>query len=249
MGNEQPKRTLGIDLKVEGNEVTIREGAAAELLPPIKPEKVAIIGDFRAVGRYLNGRTGPKTDNQLQLADPKNAIILTNKEKMTIRLMTNPNSPIAAEVLGKAERSEELSLFGINTGKSYRRDELFKLVRMNRILFSDYQEHSDLLAALKSFKATTSGSSEIDTDMRGNKNIAYQKELRSNMPEYFSLTVPIIKGEAKETFPVEICIEESDGIASFRFESPALQELMAARIDEMFERELAHCLGFVIINV
>jgi len=240
---------IKLDVKLEGNELIIRTGEAVKPLPLVEPRKLQIRGDFRAVGQYLNGRKDGNTDNLQQLALVKDAIIFTDREELSIKLITNPNDSMSTEVIAKAQRSEELGKFGINDGTKYRRDELFKLVRMNRIFFADYQQHSDLLSALKSFKAQTSGNTALETDLRGNKNLAYQKEVKSNMPETFKLNIPIIKGEQKETFNVDICLEESDGTASFWFESPELNELMTKRVEEMFSRELAHCEGFVIVNI
>jgi hypothetical protein len=243
------EQKTNIDLKVEGNELTIRHGEAQELLPPVKPEKVKIKGDFRAVGQYLKGRLDGQTDNLLQLALIKDAIIHTDKSTLSIHLNTNPNNPMATEVTGTAKKSDELGIFHINTGKDFRRDELLKIVRMNRVHFADYQQHSDLLAALKAYRSSTTGSSVMESDTRGNAKLGYEKSVTSNMPETLKLTIPIIKGEAKETFNVDICLEESDGISSFRLESPELNELMVKRTDEMFTRELEHFKEFVVINI
>jgi hypothetical protein len=247
MSNENQQ--LKLDVKLEVNELIIRHGKAPEPLPTVVPSHLHINGDFRAVGQFLRKRTQGATNNLLQLANPEDAIIYTNKKDLTIALYTNPNDPNATVVRGKADQSEELKLFGVNTQKVFRRDELLKLVRMNKILFTDPQEHSDLLTALKSFKAATTGNTNLESDLRGNKNVAYQKEVKSNMPEGFKLTIPIIKGEPRETFQCEICLEESDGAALFWFESPELSELLAKRIEEMFDRELMHCKGFVVINI
>lgn len=240
---------LKIEVKADGGEIVVRQGAAAELLPPVKPEKLTIKGDFRAVGQFLAGRTAGKTDNDLQLVDPKHAIVYTNRAEMFIRLKCNPNNPMATEVTGSADRSEELKLFAINTGKKYRRDELFNLVRMNKIYFPDPQQHEDLITALKQFRANTQGSTNVGSDTRGNKNLSYQKEVTSNMPETFKLHIPIIKGEGKESFNVDIALDESEGSAMFWFESAELNEIMAKQIDAMFARELEHCTGLIVVNI
>lgn len=242
-------KELNVEVKTEGGELVIRQGQAAELLPPIKPEKLDINGDFKAVGQYLKGRGADQTDNELQVVEPNNAIVYTDRSKLTITLYCNPNNPMATVVKGEAQRSDELKTFGINTGKKYRRDELFNLIRMNRLLFPDAQQHNDMITALKRFKATTQGSTDQGHDTRGNKNLSYQKEVISNMPETFKLNMPIIKGERKELFNVDVCLEESDGSAMFWLESAELNEIMSKSIDEMFDRELAHCAALIIVNV
>ncbi|MGL5472879.1 MAG: hypothetical protein ACRDCT_32655, partial [Shewanella sp.] len=185
--------------------------------------------------------------SSFQCVSPKRTIVICDKENLTIELLTDPNDPDAAEIIGKAEFSKELQTFGINVAKYFSREQLIKLIRFNRRFFPNKEENANLLSAYQSFTASVNKNIQEESDLRGNKNNQFQKKVNTTLPENFVLEVPIFKGEKAVTFPVEICMEDYDSGIRFWFESVDLAELIATKTDELFDRELESCKEFAII--
>lgn len=226
----------------EGTEV-LRLGEAPELKDPTK---IVIKGNFQAVGSFIDHRLDVESEG-LQEIDTTKAIILCDKDNFSIYLHADPNNFFGTEIIGKAEFTKELFQFGINTNTTFKSEELIKLIKFNRQLFNNKELHSDLLKAYQAFTAKSTKDLSIESDTRGNKSAAYRKQVDTNIPTHFALNVPIFKGEPAESFPVEICIEDTDGGTLFWFESPELAELIEVRKQEMFDRELDLCQCLCVI--
>lgn len=226
----------------EGTE-EFRLGQALDLK---HPTKIEIKGNFQAVGSFVDHRLSVNAEG-LQEIDTTKAVITCDKDNLSIYLQADPNNFFGTEVIGQAKFTKELEQFGINTNITFKREELIKLIKFNRQLFPNKELHSDLLKAYQAFTAKSTKDLSIESDTRGNKSAAYRKQVDTNIPTHFALEVPIFKGEPSESFPVEICIEDTDGGTLFWFESPELAELIEERKQQMFDRELDLCQGLCVI--
>lgn len=226
---------------LEGNELTIREGQAP---PVIDPLKVSLSGDIRTVGIFIKGRN--KVSN-LQAVVPETTVVTVNKEAGTIQLSTNPNDKFGTDVSGKLEISDELKIWGINQDRKLSQKQLIKLLKFNRIYFKDQLTHQEILKAYTAFVFNTSTAGHANVDDRGNKSAAIQKRVETNIPNAFTLKIPIYKGEREIEFRVEICIDVTDAGADFWFESVELHELQQIEKESIFKRELDICNGLVVI--
>jgi hypothetical protein len=225
------------------NELIIREGQA---LAPVAPEKIKITGNISAVSDFLNVRK--KEGSGLQTIDNSKALVLVNKKDLSIRLLLDPENHYGAEIVAKLEFSDELKQFAINSTSTFTREQLIKLIRFNKMWFDDGEKHTGLLTSYMAFNASANSNIEQSSDTRGNKTNNLQKAVTTNVPTEFILNIPIFKGETKERFRVEICLDVTDGGARFWFESVELHEIVQKRTDEIFDEQLKSCEGFVIIH-
>ena len=212
---------------------------------PKEPQSINIQGDFTAVGNYL--RIKNKTANSLQEIKPENSIVICDFENLTIQLQTNPNDVLATIITGKAEFSKEYKDFGINQAKFFNREQLIKLFRFNRRYFPNKEENANLLGAYQNFVASVNKNIADNSDQRGNQSRQFNKTVKTDLPEHFVVEIPVFKGEQPVSFPVEICIEDNDSGVRFWFESVELDELIQAKKEEMFKRELSECQDLAII--
>ncbi|MBS1915697.1 MAG: hypothetical protein JST87_05430 [Bacteroidetes bacterium] len=238
-----------INLKIEqvnGNEIIIRDGKALELS---LPEKINISGDINTVKTFLSKRYNAD-GYSLQNVDTKRSIIIVDKNKMTIVLKLDPENKFGAEIKGSLEVSDELATFHINQPKTFTRDELIKIIRFNKLAFDNSEKHAELLKSYQAFTAQTATDLKQESDLRGNKNAAYNKTVNTNIPTEFILLIPIFKGKEAQRFRVEICLDVTDGGARFWFESTELHELIETQKEIIFNEELKDFTSdFVIINV
>ena len=232
---------LTLKLESTGNEIIWREGTAPDIQ---YPKAVVLTGDIRAVGTFVVGRHGIAN---LQGIKPETAIVTIDKEAGTILLQTDPNDVYGSSVKSTLQISDELSVFGLNTGKMFSQKELIKLFKFSRLYFSDPLEQQDLMKQYMAFSFKTGTEGHSNSDDRGNKSQAMAKTVNTNLPLWFTLKIPIYKGERSVVFRVEICLDVTDGGAKMWFESVELHELQQTEKEIIFKRELEFCDGLVVI--
>lgn len=221
------------------SELIIREGDAPK---PIDLVKAIIVGDITAVASFLSKRESTLDKNK--------AIILFDEQTRIICLKENPHNPIAIEVIGKLEVFPELKQFGINEERYFGLRELEKFVRMNRIWFSDKEQHMKLCLDLRNFQAKVESMLKDDADQRGNKNKSFSKTVISDLAADFILSIPLFKGESARVFRVDICYDVTDSQARFWLESVEMEELKKGLLQEKFseQKSLFSEMGFVVIS-
>ena len=238
-----------VELKIENalGEIIIREG---EALPMPEPRVLNIAGDIRSVSTFVKNRKADvsKAIAAFQAIDPGAAIVTCDKNKGSIFLQTHPNHAHGSTVTGTLEISEELKKFRINEAKLLTQKEVVDILRFNQVYFADKARAEVVLNAYRAFTYTASASGKSESDNRSNKQNNYSKTVESSLPDDFVLKIPIFKGEDEKAFRVEICYDVTDGGAKFWFESVELHEIIEVEKELIFQRELKHCEGLVIIH-
>lgn len=180
-------------------EVTIREGKAVELHEPVK---VQIKGTIDAPARWLEMRHDYVT--------PKECHVLVNREKMKIALQCDEQDHYGTYVCGALELSEEFKRFGINGGEYMTHFELAELIKMNRSYFENKTTAMKLVTELQNFKAKVDKEVEQSDNNRGDRRILVNQAVAHNLPEAFTLVLPIFKGIEEQTIEVEVYVNPSD---------------------------------------
>ncbi len=229
--------------KIEGDTLILREGEALRLEPP---NKINIKGDIKTVATFLKARKDKGLG--LQNVDIDEALILVNKNERTIKLLVDPENYYGAVIEGKLEISDELKQFGINTLQKFSRQDLVKLLKMNRLFFENKERHSETILAFQKIESSVNYSAKDGSDDRGNKERQFVKNVTTNAPMSFTLNIQIFKGFHSQPLTVDICLDIEEGTAKFWLESVQLNELMQSSVDEIFADELKIADGFVIIN-
>lgn len=232
-----------VNVTVKGEVLTILEGKTLELKPP---EKINIAGDIKAVNTFLLVRQ--KAGSGVQAIDKSKAVVLVDKKALTITLNVDPENHYGASVVAKLEESDELIQFGINTTKMFSKKELVKLIKFNKLYFESADKHSEMLAAFQKISSEVNIKANDSSDDRGNKENNFIKEVTTNAPTDFMLSIPIFKGFPQSTFRVEVCLDVNEGSARFWFESVELHNIKTETIDTIFKEQLSNADGFVIIN-
>jgi hypothetical protein len=229
-----------------GNELTVREGKALELMPP---NKILLAGDIKTVASFIS-----KRNDKLQLEtagyqwiNPDRAIVEVDKEKMQIVLSVDPEDKYGPIVTGSLSFNPILEQFYINQNRTFNREELIKLIRFNKIWFNNADQHDTLLKSYQAFSATVNANIGKTSDTRGNVSNAYNKTVETNVPTEFKLNIPIFKGQDKRQFRVEIAIDSTDASTKFWFESIELNDIIQIESEAILNKELESCADYVII--
>lgn len=236
-----------LNVKIENGtqELEIRTGSALEIKPP---QSISISGDINTVANFLVKRDEDNGGFGTQEVDKTKIVVVVNKKERSIKMQLDPENYYGATITGTLELSDELKKFTINEPQTYNREQLVKFIRFNRRFFENPDKHQTVLDSYQSFNVQAHLELTQNSDQRGNKTNLVTKKVTTGLPEDFILFIPIFKGQQKETFRVEICLDVTDGGAKFWFESVELAELIEARQDEIFTEQLKHCTQFVVIN-
>jgi hypothetical protein len=214
--------------------IEIREGAA---LPVKEPQKICIVGQIDAISRYVSQRKN---------VDKTAAVILVNRDKMTIVLDEDPKSAYCNSVKGVLELSEDFKKWGINTEVTYAPEELADHIRMNRLAFEKYEQANKLVSEMRNFRAKIEKQIEDKDDKRGNTATVRRQTVTSNLPEKFKLKLSIFKGQKPVSIEVEIEINPST--LECYLISPQAQEVIDGTKNTIIDAEIKLLAGFCIIE-
>ena len=214
----------------EGTEVLIiREG---EALPLKEPVKLALTGNIDTVSRFVS-----KRKETLMIAQC-HVVVHRSTEDMSITLKINETDFYSGSVKGQLSFHEDFIAFGINRGKKYTPKDLADFIKMHRYCFEDKDVAMKLVSDLRSFKAKVNKEIEKTESTRGDKNILLNQIVESNIPESFSLKMPIFKGDTLRLFQVDINISPRDQDMDCFLESVEANDIIHIQLWERINSEL-----------
>ena len=237
---ENEKIQIVLNEGVTKAEVIIREGQAVKELEPKAPIKVKISGVIGVLVEYLTKRvkTGQFTQERSHL--------LVNREEIKLSLVINEDNEYErGQVDGILEFHPKFTEFGINANKVWTPQELGMFFKMNRAFFPDKATNMKLVTDLVNFSATVNNKIERSVKENGSQTDNFAQVVNSNLPERFTLTIPIFKGMKAETLEVETFAKINGREVAFILLSPGanqtLEEIRDKAIDEQLKqvREIA----------
>lgn len=215
-------------------EVTVREGAAVKVLDPKAPVKIDICGVIGAPVEFLTKRVSE--EDQI---NPKRCHVLVNREKLTITLITAENDDyLTGKVVGTLSLHPKFTEFGINQKKTWEPSELGQFFKMNRAFFPNREENMKLVSDLKNFSATVNSSMDRQTKENGSMKMSYGQVVNSNLPEAFTLNIPIFKGVAPANVQVEVYATIDGSDVYLQLFSPAANQIIEEMRDETINAQV-----------
>ena len=200
MSDETKKVVVKVEPK-EGQqttEVVIREGKAQNILDVKAPLKVDLKGVLGAPFEYLKKRF---STDQFPL---NRCHLLVDRARISIQLVVNETDEYnKATVSGILEEHPKYKEFGINQGKKWEPNALGQFLKMNRAFFLDKDKNMQLVTELKNFIARVDSLIERQKSEKGDFKDNYSGTVSSNLPDSFSVSIPIFKGMGREVIDVE----------------------------------------------
>ena len=232
---EEDKKIV-VNLPEGVTELTMREGAAMKLLDPKPPVKIDLAGVIGAPVEFLSKRV-----SEADQINPKRCHVLVDREKVSITLITAENDEYeTGKVVGKLSQHPKFAEFGINSGKGWEPNELGQFFKMNRAFFPDKAANMKLVTDLKNFEANVATKIERQKSEKGDFKDNYSGVVMSNLPEAFTVQLPIFKGMPAETIEVEFYASVNGREVTLQLISPGacqlLEDLRNRVIDEQIER-------------
>ena len=213
------------------NEVIIREGAAPKVLDPKAPVKMNVNGTINAPFEYLTKR--------IDCINQKECHIIVNREKITIELVVNESDEYTrGTIAGTLQYHPKFEEFGINAGKVWSPFDFAMFCKMNRAFFADKNANMSLVSACKNFTAKVNNQIERAIQENGNRTDIFALVVNYNLPEQFTLSIPIFKGGKKEDLVVETFAKIDGRNVAFVLLSPGAEETLEDLRDKALDEQL-----------
>jgi hypothetical protein len=226
-----------IKVTMDGDTLTIREGAALELMQPVKLELSGVLDSPR---KWIEKRV--ETFSHLS------AGITVNREKMSISLRIDEKNYFSDSIKGAITLSPEFTKWGINNDQvQYHSHELALKIKMNRSQFSSIEKATELVTIFQNLKAKVQREIDQSDNQRGNVKKNYSQVVHDlSIPESFAINVPLFKGDAKREIKVEIVIDPETLKCSLI--SPDAAYLLDTIRDQMIDAEIKQ-IGEIAPNI
>lgn len=143
------------------------------------------------------------------------------------------------KVVGKLSYNPKFVEFGINRNKVWTPTELGLFIKMNRAFFADRQTNMTLVSTLMNFTATVNNKIERAVAENGNRTDNFAQVVNSNLPDSFTIQMPIFKGMPAETIEVETFAQVNGREVAFVLLSPGAQATLEDLRDKVIDDEIA----------
>lgn len=222
-------------------DITIRTGEAQEL-PNIIPTPVKIKGGIGAPERWVAKRAGT--------FDEKKAYVVANYDNRTINLQLDELNPYGSEIIGTLQLDPDFVRFGINNGQYVSNFDLADFIKMNRAFFADPMQAMKLVTQLRQFQAKVENDIANSDDKRGNARLLKAQTVEHNLPEHFTLNIPIFRNTEPQTIDVEVDVKSTD--LTMTLVSPEAADIVHKSTKDIIQDELKKigetCPDLVIIE-
>lgn len=227
-------------------ELIIREGKAQNILDVKPPVKIAIVGIIGAPVEFLNRRFElalkanhsevPEMHNHF---DHSRCHVIVDRENVEIMLVIDEHDEYKrGTIVGKLEKHPKFIEFGINEKKNWEPNELGQFLKMNRAFFPDKSKNMMLVSELKNFVAKIDSTVEKQKEDKGSFKDNFSGVVTSNLPESFSLEVPIFKGVKADIIEVEFYATVSGREVWLNLVSPAANEIYETIRDGVIDEQI-----------
>lgn len=233
---ENEKLQINLGAGVTKAEVVLREGQAVQELAPKAPVKINLSGVIGAPVEFLTKRL-----SEADQINPKRCHVIVNRENLTITFVTAENDDyLSGKIVGSLSLHPKFEEFGINNKrKTWEPAELGQYFKMNRAFFPNRDENMKLVSDLKNFSATVNSSMDRQTKENGSMKMSYGQVVNSNLPEAFTLELPIFKGVPATTVQVEVYATVDGSDVYLQLFSPAANQIIEEMRDKVIDEEVA----------
>lgn len=226
---------INLDKDCQKAEIVIREVGKVNELPVLEPEKVNISGTITSILSFLERRWG--CEGQI---DHEHTHIIVDRDNLSMTLVANETDARNKMVVaGKLQLSRQFLAFHINDGFAWEPIALSQFIKMNRSYFADRDTNMKLVSVFKNFKAKVNTDYERDRKENGSFTDNYSQIVDSNMPDRFSIVLPIFKGTAAKTVEIETYATIDGYDVTVQLMSPSAQQVVDETLDAIIDEQIA----------
>ena len=210
-------------------EYIIREGSADPIVHP-KNLKLAIT---------LPGLVEFCEKKKEHFSWDKSTLIIYPNDKKTLLICNEFEEYGQAQVTGSLTHAKLLTRWKINTGYKWSLKQLKDFLRFNRMYFVDRDIAMSIIKNLSQFSAKVTTEIENGNDLKGNKRVVFDQQVRHEIDLSFSISVPVFECMQKIEIPVEVNFDVEDNSPVFWMESIDLEEMEQSIWDEEINKVIS----------
>ena len=128
--------------------------------------------------------------------------------------------------------------------------DLADFIKMNRAFFADPMQAMKLVTQLRQFQAKVENDIANSDDKRGNARLLKAQTVEHNLPEHFTLNIPIFRNTEPQTIDVEVDVKSTD--LTMTLVSPEAADIVHKSTKDIIQDELKKigetCPDLVIIE-
>lgn len=214
------QKPIVVNLAEGQNTLTILTGDAPEQLDVLAPVKVDLMGTIEAPLNWLEKRVGD--------IDQHKAHVVVNRDKLQIMLVIKEDDPYTnGKIVGELKYSEIFLKLGINSDKQWQPDVLSRFLKLNRSLFLDKTENMKVVTALKQIETKVEQAVSRERQENGNVGLSFKQQVaNSNIPEQFTLKIPVFSGGSYTEVAVETFVTIDGAQISIALQSAAANDVI-----------------------
>jgi hypothetical protein len=230
---EEKKYNITLSDTFQGAELIITElDRPAETFKK-PPRLLEINGTMGSIYEFLGSR------HETPTYDLKTSRIEVDREKLRMTLYINERDPYTSgQVSDNLTLTKVFKEFRINTSEQLTPQQMAQLFKMFRSYFPDRKEAMWLISELQNFSARVDQTIEKERRTNGSMKDNFSAVVHSNIPESFTLKMPIFKGMPEETFEVEFYATVNGRDAYLALVSPTANELVTIMADKAFNEQI-----------
>jgi len=236
---ENEKFQINLGAGVTKAEVIVREVSEVNELKIKAPVRIGLIGTIGAPAEFLLRRMDCVNDDSSAQLDARRQHVIVDREKVSIELIINEDDEYnRGSVVGRLEAHPKFKEFGINAEKNWAPNQLGQFLKMNRAFFPDKEKNMMLVTELKNFVAKVNTLIEKQKSDKGDFKDNYSGTVSSNLPDSFSVNIPLFKGVQAELIEVEFYAETSGSEVWLQLVSPGANQLFEEMRDRVIDDEI-----------
>ena len=214
------EKPIVVNMAEGQNTLTILTGDAPEQLDVLAPVKVDLTGTIEAPLNWLEKRVGD--------IDQHKAHVVVNRDKLQIMLVINEDDPYTnGKIVGELKYSEIFLKLGINSDKQWQPEVLSRFLKLNRSLFLDKTENMKVVTALKQIETKVEQAVSRERQENGNVGLSFKQQVaNSNIPERFTLKIPVFSGGSYTEVAVETFVTIDGAQISIALQSAAANDVI-----------------------
>ena len=214
------QKPIVVNLAEGQNTLTILTGDAPEQLDALAPVKVDLMGTIEAPLNWLEKRVGD--------IDQHKAHVVVNRDKLQIMLVINEDDPYTnGKIVGELKYSEIFLKLGINSDKQWQPEVHSRYLKLNRSLFLDKTENMKVVTALKQIETKVEQAVSRERQENGNVGLSFKQQVaNSNIPERFTLKIPVFSGGSYTEVAVETLVTIDGAQISIALQSAAANDVI-----------------------
>lgn len=200
-------------------------------LPEAPPHEFSVEGNIYCVREYIEGRLNSASDRQSIL--PGLASIMIDRLSNEIVFSLDISDKYAGSVKGSLKDNPRFLEFELNNPKVFTREQFLSLLRRNRDLLLT----PTIIDEVKRVAMTATSNVVDGGDKRGNKEKLFDKTVKADIRETFSIHVSPWLGTPETTFLLDLCMEVAENKIVFWLECNGLEGILKKMADQIIDQE------------